>query len=401
MKNNIVDSLSLRNCTSCGVCASVCSTKAIRMDYDADGFYRPTVDESKCVECGLCKRSCYKYDDSFVMSDDIKACYAVWNKDADQLAKSSSGGVSRLLMEESIAKGYKVFGCTYDLEHNKAKFIVVSTVDDLDKFYGSKYFQSYTIKGFEEILKDSSEQKYAIFGTPCQIYAFSKTNKYKRMPHKYLLVDIFCHGCPSVKLWNTYRRQHEQKFNVEKFDNIAFRSKTYGWHEYSIDFFVENQKHSSKKISDPFFGLFFGADIMNDACYDCKARSTMAYADIRIGDFWGTKYEMNNKGVSAVIVKSELGKSFITAIAEKVEMEAADFKTIIAAQSYGKVVRHDERRRAFLLQALGSGSDIKSVYTKYCKMLPMRRRVKTQLKAFVKLLPPALYFLIRKLLHSI
>ena len=140
---------------------------------------------------------------------------------------------------------------------------------------------------------------------------------------------------------------------------------------------------------------------MNDACYDCKARSTMAYADIRIGDFWGTKYEMNNKGVSAVIVKSELGKSFITAIAEKVEMEAADFKTIIAAQSYGKVVRHDERRRAFLLQALGSGSDIKSVYTKYCKMLPMRRRVKTQLKAFVKLLPPALYFLIRKLLHSI
>lgn len=401
MKNNIVDSHSIRKCTSCGICASVCGTRAIQIKYDADGYYRPVVDEEKCVECGLCKRSCYKFDKDFVISDNVKACYAAWNKDAYQLAKSSSGGISRLLMEESIRRGYKVFGCAYDLEQNKAKSIIVSTIDELDQFYGSKYFQSYTTEAFEKILNDRSEQKYAIFGTPCQIYAFANTNKYKRSPEKYFLVDIFCHGCPTVKLWDAYRTEYEQKSKVKRFDHIAFRSKTYGWHEYCIDFLVKDRKHSSKKTSDPFFDLFFGADIMNEACYDCKVRSTMAYTDIRIGDFWGTKYEMNNKGVSAVIVQSELGKSFIPAIFEMAVTEVADFTNIIRAQSYGKEIQHDERRRTFLLKELSSGTELKKIHSLYLKMLPMKKRIKMQLKAFVKLLPPALFRPIRKILHSL
>lgn len=401
MKNNIADEAILRNCTGCSICAPVCSTKAIRIEYDSDGFYKPIVDESKCVECGLCKQSCYKYDKDFKLSDDVLACYAAYNKDAQQLSKSSSGGISRLLMEECIVRGYKVLGCTYDLDLNKARSVIASTVGELNKFYGSKYFQSYTLDGFEEILKDRSEQRYAIFGTPCQIYAFSKTRKYKRNPEKYLLVDIFCHGCPTVNLWNKYKAQKEILLKSTRFDNIAFRSKTYGWHEYSIDFYANSRKHTSNKIADPFFDLFFGADVMNQACYDCKARSTMAYADIRIGDFWGPKYEMNNKGVSAVLVKSDLGQDFINAIREKMIMEDADFRTIIAAQSYGKTIRFNERRRAFLLKELKGNKELKIIYSQYRLMLPFKRRVKMRLKEFIKLLPPVLYFPIRKLMHSI
>ena len=110
MKNNIADEAILRNCTGCSICAPVCSTKAIRIEYDSDGFYKPIVDESKCIECGLCKQSCYKYDKDFKLSDDVLACYAAYNKDAQQLSKSSSGGISRLLMEECIVRGYKVLG---------------------------------------------------------------------------------------------------------------------------------------------------------------------------------------------------------------------------------------------------------------------------------------------------
>ena len=140
---------------------------------------------------------------------------------------------------------------------------------------------------------------------------------------------------------------------------------------------------------------------MNQACYDCKARSTMAYADIRIGDFWGPKYEMNNKGVSAVLVKSDLGQDFINAIREKMIMEDADFRTIIAAQSYGKTIRFNERRRAFLLKELKGNKELKIIYSQYRLMLPFKRRVKMRLKEFIKLLPPVLYFPIRKLMHSI
>lgn len=401
MKNNVLDNNALRSCTSCGICASVCGTNAISLEHDSDGFYRPVINDARCVDCGLCKKSCYKYDNEFKLADTALACYAAWNNDADQLARSSSGGMSRLLMEECIARGYKVFGCTYDLASNKAKSIVVGSVDDLDQFYGSKYFQSYTPEAFVEILKDSTDQKYAIFGTPCQIYAFSQTNKYKRYPEKYFLVDIFCHGCPSVKLWDVYRKNKEVQTGVNRFDSIAFRSKTYGWHEYSIDFKTTASKVSSKKINDPFFDLFFGGDVMNMACYDCQARSTMAYTDIRIGDYWGPKYEMNTKGVSAVIVRSELGKEIFSYISDKMTIEPAEFANIIAAQSYGKVVKFSEQRRNYLLRALEGEADASKVAAKYRSMLPLKRRVKLYLKSLVKKLPGGISFRVRKILHSI
>ena len=127
----------------------------------------------------------------------------------------------------------------------------------------------------------------------------------------------------------------------------------------------------------------------------------MAYADIRIGDYWGPKYEMNTKGVSAVIVKSELGKEIFSTISGKMTIEPAEFDNIIAAQSYGKVVKFSEQRRKYLLSALVEGADVSKVAAKYRSMLPLKRRVKLLLKSMVKRLPGGLSFRIRKILHSI
>ena len=171
--------------------------------------------------------------------------------------------------------------------------------------------------------------------------------------------------------------------------------------EYSIDFKTPVARISSKKINDPFFDLFFGGDVMNMACYDCQARSTMAYTDIRLGDYWGPKYEMNKKGVSEVIVSSELGKDKFSSISEKMTIESAEFDNIIAAQSYGKVVKFSEQRRKYLLRALDEDSDVSKVAVKYRSMLPLKRRVKLFLKFMVKRLPDGISFRVRKILHSI
>lgn len=401
MKNNVCDDKGLRPCTGCGICASVCGKNAITIHLDKYGYYKPVINENKCVECNLCKKSCYKYDENLIQSDKHKECYAAVNKNAKQLMASSSGGISRVLMEECIAKGYKIMGCAYDTNKNIAVSIVASTIDDLDKFYGSKYFQSLTTEGFDTVLKDKTDQKYAIFGTPCQIYGFSQTNKYKCHPDKYLLVDIFCHGCPSMMLWKSYLAYTMDITGCETYDKVTFRSKTHAWHEFCFDFFFNSKQYSSKKSKDPFYDIFFGLDMMNDACYNCNSRSTMAYGDIRLGDYWGEKYDTDTKGVSAVVLKSSKGVDFFNAIKGKLNIEKATLDNILIGQSYGKPHTYNENRRAFLLQNISEHSDLQQVYKAYMRMFPLKTRIKKQLKAIVKLCPKSVYFPIKKLMHSI
>lgn len=401
MKNNVCDDKGLRPCTGCGICASVCGKNAITIHLDKYGYYKPVINENKCVECNLCKKSCYKYDENLIQSDKHKECYAAVNKNAKQLMASSSGGISRVLMEECIAKGYKIMGCAYDTNKNIAVSIVASTIDDLDKFYGSKYFQSLTTEGFDTVLKDKTDQKYAIFGTPCQIYGFSQTNKYKCNPDKYLLVDIFCHGCPSMMLWKSYLAYIMDITGCETYDKVTFRSKTHAWHEFCFDFFFDSKQYSSKKSKDPFYDIFFGMDMMNDACYNCNSRSTMSYGDIRLGDYWGEKYDTDTKGVSAVVLKSSKGVDFFNAIKSKLNIEKATLDNILIGQSYGKPHTYNENRRAFLLQNISEHSDLQQVYKAYMRMFPLKTRIKKQLKAIVKLCPKSVYFPIKKLMHSI
>ena len=401
MKSNVCDGEELRLCTGCGVCVSVCGTKAITIKLDNEGYYKPVVDEDKCVECNLCKKSCYKYDENPVQSDKYEMCYAAVNKNEKQLKASSSGAVSRVLMEECIARDYKVMGCAYDTKENIAKSIVASTIDELDQFYGSKYFQSLTTEGFDEVLKDRTEKKYAIFGTPCQIYGFSQTSKYKRKPDNYLLVDIFCHGCPSMKLWKSYLKYMSKRTGCSEYDKVVFRSKTHAWHEYCFDFISKSKQYSSKKSKDPFYDIFFGMDIMNEACYVCNSRSSMAYGDIRLGDYWGEKYDTNTKGVSAVVVKTPKGMEIFEAVKNRLNVEEVTLNHILAAQSYGKTHFYNRQRRRFLLQNMSGDSDLKEVYTTYMKMFPLKSRIKKQLKAIVKCCPKSVYFPIKKLIHSI
>ena len=399
--NNIEDNDNLRTCTGCSVCAAVCPKGAITISLNNEGFYTPAVDPQKCVECGICKRSCYKYDAQISNLGTPLSCYAASNIHKEKLMASSSGGISRILMEAAIERGYKVFGCAYDIQKGIAVSLIASSCEELDQFYGSKYFQSYTPEGFAEIIKDKSTQKYAIFGTPCQIYGFSQTSKYKRFPERYLLVDIFCHGAPSLFLWQSYLSFMKQNSGCSEFDKISFRSKTYGWHEYSIDFFKGPKKFSSFERNDPFFGLFFSADIMNKACYDCKIRSSVHYSDIRIGDFWGTRYSMNTAGVSAVLVNTILGSDFWDAIKNDTVFEHSSFEEIAIAQTFNKSYMYNNERRNFIFDGIKHKIPLRTLYGKYTTLLPFKIRAKLLLKSMVKLLPRKFYFLIRKILHSI
>ena len=46
------------DCCGCTACASACPRGSITMKDDSEGFLYPSVDESTCIECGICARVC-------------------------------------------------------------------------------------------------------------------------------------------------------------------------------------------------------------------------------------------------------------------------------------------------------------------------------------------------------
>ncbi|NNU77320.1 Coenzyme F420 hydrogenase/dehydrogenase, beta subunit C-terminal domain [Clostridium estertheticum] len=316
--NNITDK-TVKNCTSCQLCFAVCPTEAIRIELDKDGFYVPVVDDNMCISCGLCKESCYKYDEKIIMTYDEQSIsiYAVQSIDKKILNSSTSGGVASHIAIECLKQGYKVIGVAYDNDRDIAINKIATNEKEIESFKGSKYMQSYTEKVFKVLLKDQTDQKYVVFGTSCQIYAIKKYAERTNQNGRLLLIDIFCHGCPSLNLWTKYVKYIKQKMNVDKFDGVEFRSKIHGWHEFSHYFISDNIKFKSKKINDPFFTFFFDNNVLCKACYDCKSRSTLEYTDIRLGDFWGAEYALNTEGVSAVVLSSDRGKGLFDNIKNK------------------------------------------------------------------------------------
>ena len=392
MKGNVCNSEALHGCTGCGMCTGVCNFKAIEIVRDGAGFYCPVIDDDLCTGCSLCTKVCYRFDDKISVDNcEDYECYSAVNKNDDELQSASSGGVSIELMRECLSRGYYVVGVAYDYNLNRAVTRIAKNKNELEQFKGSKYFQSYTVDAFKEMANDKSGQKYAVFGTPCQIYSVSKLRNLKGESDKYILVDIFCHGCPSGKLWDKYLKDVKKQNNTEGFDKIVFRSKTHGWHEYCFDFIKGSEKITSSKYDDTFHELFFGKDLMNEACYDCIARSTMMYSDIRIGDFWGKRYNSDLKGVSAVVIGSELGKELFSCVESKFNIEKADFSEIIGAQSYKKIHAFNANRRGKVFFLLDSEHSTKDVVKKRRKMLSAKTNIKRELKCALKHLPQPIY----------
>lgn len=319
----------IHDCYGCGVCAIACAKQIITISLNEDGFYEPHISEpSKCTDCGLCVNVCsYSHDVLSLKSTHIKS-YAAWSNDNVVRRKCSSGGIGFELGRTLIEQGYKVCGVRYNPDTNRAEHYIASTVVELIPSIGSKYIQSYTVDGFKSI---DRKGKYLVTGTPCQIDSFRRYIQKFRCEDNFILMDFFCHGVPSMLLWNKYMQEVEK--TTGKITYVSWRNKFTGWHDswaMSIDGEKTGEKvdwHDSYNIlikgkegfynsrlsqGDAFYRLFLCDACLGKACYDkCKFKYDKSSADIRIGDLWGKTYQENEDGVSAVVVFTEKGNDVL------------------------------------------------------------------------------------------
>lgn len=400
---NIDDSSQLRPCTSCQMCGAVCPTSAISIKLNKDGFYRPVINDDKCIDCGLCVKSCYKFDYNIKSTSNLesKTLYASWAKDPNIIRVTTSGGIADILAKTLIEEGYECIGVSYDTDTNCAVGKLATTFNETDEFRGSKYIQSYSVDVFKTLVKTHRKQKFAVFGLPCQIYAIDRFLRAKGIRENHILIDLYCHGCPTLNLWHKYVNEILDKTGSSRVISVNFRSKVRGWGNfYAGVIVVEGVKHPVKivspRINDPFFDLFFSDTLLNKSCYDCSLRGTLEYTDIRLGDFWGKSYVNNNKGVSGITLCSPIGHEIFNKIKPCIEYEKQYFNNFLPYQSFGKTYILPEDIRLKLFKQIANPSIPLSLSLKtYKKSLPIKKKILTEAKNIIKLMPNELISFIK------
>jgi len=283
----------------------VCPDSAIEIKISVSGFYEPVIDDEVCTDCGVCCEVCYKHSeieqsDVYEKSD----VYAVTNNYIDQLSEVSTVGVASRLADVCFEEGWNVCGAVYDYDSHHCKHIVAKNNSDLAAFKRSKYIQSSVADSYKELL--SSDKQTIVFGLPCQIYGLKKAVEYLGQSERFVFVDFFCAGVPTLFLWKSYLSYLKRKHGIEKISNINFRDKANGWCQYSMVVIDEKGNvYRNSLFNDIYFAFFLKKICLDESCYDCIFRKSAAASDIRLGDFWGKKYKGWDEGVQLMTIFSE------------------------------------------------------------------------------------------------
>lgn len=261
--------------------------------------------------------------------------YAAYYRNKVRLESSSGGLFSAIANHFDIVYGVAMtddcYGCHFIRVYD----------GNITPLRGSKYMQAKVGDIFNQVKEDVLAGKKVLFsGTACQINGLScfLGAEYPNL----LLLDIICHGTPSIKLWRKYIRNQELK--AGKINHINFRCKEVSWQQYGFkenDYFIPHEVNS-------YMRMFQRDYCLRPSCYECQAK-TFRKSDITIGDFWGIEKvvpELNdNYGTSLIITRTERGQSIFDKIKESLNWEEVAYENSVQFNhfEYESVFRPTQR----------------------------------------------------------
>lgn len=353
-----------KDCFGCTVCSLSCPQNIIEIK-KKDGFLHPVVNDiERCTQCGICLKTCsFNNKNGIEFPNRAKGVYSSESKSPEVVKSTTSGGVVFELFKYALSHGYEVLAVKFEKNDNRPVYYKASNLEELEKSKGSKYLQADFSLAKDQI---DWKKKYFVIGTPCAIASFKRLIQLKRKEDNFVLLDFFCHGVPSFKLWDEYLKM--RGVTSDKVDKVTFRLKDYGWHQSLRVKLQEGEKTyvTSPPKEDVFFRFFLGDRCLQKSCYDdCVFKQLNAAADIRVGDLWGTKYIGQDSGLSGIVALSEKGDEIIRNCSGI--MLHAEKPDVVMS---GQMKKNAKRAKSYLLAQFGLNHNVPLKYLyKMCNLI--------------------------------
>ena len=378
-----------QNCCGCSACSSICPKHCITMQADNEGFLYPIVNETDCIDCGLCEKVCNELH-PYEKREPLKVLAAI-NKDEEVRLKSSSGGIFHILAQKTISEGGVVFGARFDEQWQ----VVIDYAEDMkgvEAFMGSKYVQACMETAYEDAKRFLTEGRKVLFsGTPCQIAGL---HKFLRKRYDNLLsVDFICHGTPSPKVWSLYLEEVIKR--GQRISSVEFRNKAKGWKNFSFHLRYNEEDKTTSMLSpfsqNHYMKAFLQDIILRPSCYACKAKGCSSQSDLTIADFWGIHTvfpEMDDdKGTGLVFINTEKGQQALDFTRIKVRETTYDRIKPLNPSCDRSVAPHPKRETFFARLGKENLIDLIDDCTKLTKKQRVRlylNRCKSLIKSVIK-----------------
>lgn len=379
-------------CTGCGACVQRCPKQCISWVQREFGFRYPQIDKDVCVNCGLCEKVC-PIDKALEVPAEQKA-YAAVHKDAEVLAKSTSGGAFTAIADAVFAQGGIVYGAAM-LDDMQVKHIRTSSKDDFEGLRSSKYLQSDTGTTYQMVEQDLKQGKTVLYsGTPCQIDGLK--NFLGKDYENLYTVDIVCHGVGSQAYFDKYMDFARERYG--KIKALRFRSKEYaGWSCGGVVVVVDTsdclKKIPYRDFDNYYYSYFLSGDIYRKSCYTCKYANTKRVGDFSLGDYWGVE-ALNlplrtENGCSLLLVNNQRAMRLLDELDSLDRVET----TVEQAAHCNKQLNEPSKlpdsraKRVKEFESL-TGEDIQKIYLKTHRKTVVKGRLKAlmpyKLKVFIR-----------------
>lgn len=301
-----------KECTGCTACQTICPVNAISMKTDSEGFKNPRVETSRCVQCGICVKTCPVLNcETKRAALEQPVVYAGWNRDESVRLASSSGGVFSAYANAILNRGGVVVGARYT-EDLRVEHVLIEDREKLWEICQSKYTQSDMGDVFLQVKEKLEEGRTVLFcGTPCQVAGLSSFLKGKR--ENLFTCDFICHGVISPMVYEKYIADLA-RMEKSRAKSIQFKNKDYGWNRFSTRIVFENGEVYQKDRNEDRYTMGYTKHhlYLRPSCHQCRFRNIPREADVSLGDFWGIgkiNPELDDdKGTSAILINTEQGR---------------------------------------------------------------------------------------------